>query len=145
MKRIFLFLIMISVSGVCFAKPIDNVDRFQRTIEKCIKGNSPAKCLTGHLQDHVPPRNEAMRQQLPKVAALLVQWLGNDTVYAIHPVKTQKVGDLVDIRYYAIEANAGGFMVMKVKYVKLRGKHYLLAFNLSSTSDAVDALLSGKL
>lgn len=145
MKRIFLFIVLIGISGTGLADPISNVKHFQKTIEGCIKGKSPDKCLTAHLSSHVPPGNEAMKQQLPKVANLFVQWLGRDSVYAIHPVKSQKVGDLVDIRDYAIESNAGGFMVMNIKYIHLHGKWYLWGFNLSSTDETISALLSGKL
>lgn len=145
MKRIFLFLVLLGVSNVVLASPINNVERFQKTIEGCVKGKSPDKCLTDHLSNHVPPGNDAMKQQLPKVAALFVQWLGRDSVYAIHPVKFQKVGDLVDIRDYAVESNGGAFMVMNVKYIQLHGHWYLWGFNLSSTDETISALLSGKL
>ena len=145
MKRSILFVILLSVYNIGYADPIMNINDFQKGIEKCVIGNSPGKCLTSHLSNHVPPGNEAMKKQLTQVASLYNQWRGNDSIYAIHPVKSEKVGDLVDIRYYAIEANAGGFMVMKIKYIKLLGKRYLLTFNLSSTDDAIDALLSGQL
>ncbi len=105
----------------------------------------PDACLNKLLISHLPPNNDAMAQQLPKVSNLLVQWIGNDSVYAIHPIKTKKVGDLVEIRYSAIESSSTGFMVMQVKYLKILGKTYLFGFNLSSTDDVINALLSGNL
>jgi hypothetical protein len=108
-------------------------------------GKSTDTCLNKFLPSFVPPGNDAMAQQLPQVVSLLVQWLGDSSVYAIHPVKTKMVGDIMDIRIYAIESSSTGFMVLQVKYLKILGKSYLFGFNLSSTDEAINTLLSGNL
>lgn len=145
MKKAILFVVLCMFSSVINAKSIDDVDKFQKNIEKCIKEEMPEKCLNNLLPYYLPPGNDAMAQQLPSVTSLLVKWLNNSPVYAIHPISTKKAGDIIDIRNYAIESSTTGFMVMRVKYIKVLGKSYLFEFNLSSTDDTIDSLLSGDL
>jgi hypothetical protein len=145
MKKTILFIGFLMISGMVSAQPIGDVDNFQKNIERCIKGKHPDRCLNNLLPQHVPPGNDEMARQLPNVTSLFVKWLGSSSVYAIHPISEKKVGDIVDIRHYAIESNDPSFMVMRVKYIKLLGKSYLFGFNLSSTDDTISALLSGNL
>jgi len=145
MLRVILSINLMLFVNLVFAEPIENVEKFQSSIGKCIVGKKPGLCLNTLLPKHVPPGNESMAKQLPQVANILVKWLADRSVYAIHPIKSEKVGDLVDNRFYAIEASSTGFMVMQVKYLKILGKSYLFEFNLSSTEEDIDALLSGNL
>ncbi len=145
MKKILLLSSLLLFAKTAFAEPIKNVDEFQTKVEQCIKGKKPDECLNTLLIKHLPPGNEAMAQQLPNITGLLVKWLGGSSVYALHHLKTKKLGDIVDIRHYAIESSGTGFMVLQIKYLKILGKPYLFGFNLSSTDETINALLSGNL
>ena len=142
----YLFLVLaIFTCGNLQAGVIKDVNEFQSEIEKCVTGKAPAECLNKLLAGTFPPGNEAMNAQIQQVTKILDQWLSSSSVYKIHLVKQTKVGDIADNRYYAVESSSGGFMVLEIQYVWLLGNPYLLTFNVSSTSDTIDALLSGRL
>jgi hypothetical protein len=135
----------LAMSSAAYSQPINDIDEFQSTVDKCIKGTSPDVCLNKLLPQYYPPGNEGMLKTIPQVSSLLVKWLNGDTVYAIHPIKTVKVGNLHERRIHVIEGNEGGFMVLETAYIRLRGNLYLRKFNLSSTDETVRDLFNDKL
>lgn len=145
MLKYLLLVAVLAVSGAAYAQPINDIDEFQTSIDKCIKGVSTDTCLNKLLPPHFPPGNEEMLKTIPQVTSLLVKWLDGDKVYAVHPIKKTKVGDLYEQRIYVIEGDKGGLMVLDTSYIKLHGSLYLLKFNLSSTKETIDALLKDKL
>lgn len=145
MLKYLLFMAALTVSVATYAQPINDIEAFQSQVDKCIKGVSPDACLNKLLPQHYPPGNEEMIKTIPQVTSLLVKWLGNDKVFAVHPIKNTKVGNLVERRIYAIEGYKGGFMVLDTSYIRLRGNLYLMKFNLSSTDEKVNAMLNDKL
>ena len=135
----------LTISVATYSQPINDIDEFQSKIDKCIKGGSSDVCLNKLLPQHFPPGNEEMLKSVPQLSSLLVKWLNGDTVYAVHPIKSVKVGNLHERRINVIEADKGGFMVLDTTYIRLRGNLYLLKFNLSSTDETIRALLNDKL
>lgn len=145
MKKCLATLIVLAASMTCYAEPIDNLNEFQGKIEKCLKGGEPESCLNKLLSAHIPPGNENMEKSLSQVSSVFVKWLNGDKVYAVHPIKATKVGGLLERRIYAIEAQHGGFMVLDSSYLRIKGDLYLYSFNLSSTSEKIDAMFEDRL
>jgi hypothetical protein len=140
-----LLIVFVSVSGLVHAQPINDLDEFQAKIEKCITGSTPDTCLNKLLPSRFPPGNEQMLKTIGQVTSLLVKWLGDDKVYAIHPIKTTKAGNLHERRVFVIEADKGAFMVLDTAYLRFHGELYLFNFNLSSRKEKIEALFEGKL
>lgn len=143
-KYLFLFLAIFS-SNHLQAEPIKNIKDFQSKIEKCVSNSEPSKCLNKLLAGKFPPGNEEMDVRIQQVTNLLEQWLAGSSVYKVHFIKNKPVGEIADNRYYAIESSTGGFMLMEIQYVWILGNPYLLTFNVSSTSEDMNILLSGNL
>ena len=135
-----LFIALLAASGLVHAQPINDLDEFHGKIEKCIKGDKPDACLNKLLPQRFPPGNEQMLKKISQVTSLLLKWLGDDKVYAIHPIKTTKAGNLHERRVFVIEADKGGFMVLDTAYLRLHGDLYLFNFNLSSRKEKIEAL-----
>jgi hypothetical protein len=141
----FIFINLLVLSGVVLAQPINDLDEFQIKIEKCIKGDAPDVCLNKLITTHFLPGNEKMLKTIDQVTSLLVKWLQGDKVYAVHPVKNTKVGNLHERRVYVIEADKGNFMILDTAYLRLHGDLYLFNFNLSSRKEKIEALFKGTL
>lgn len=145
LKYLLLLLLLLTVPAFVSATPIKNLDDFQKSIDRCITGESPDACLNKLLLPHFVPGNPELEKTLPGVTGLLTRWLDGDKVFAIHPIKTTKVGDLVERRISVIESDQGGMMVVEATYVRLHGELYLLNYNLSSTKETIDKLFKGEL
>lgn len=145
MMKYFVVVFLLAASVSVRAEPIKNINEFQSKIEKCVKGGEPESCMNNLLAAHIPPGNEGMIKSLEQVSSLFAKWLGKDKVYAVHPIKITKVGNLLERRIHAIEAEQGGFMVIDASYLRLRGELYLYSFNLSSTEEKIDAMFNDKL
>ncbi len=74
---------------------------------------------------------------------MLVKWLDKDTVYAVHPTGTRKVGDIFETRAYLIEDTSGALMVFEMALLKRLGKWYVYSMNINSNSDKVEKVLEG--
>lgn len=133
-------LIMLTLSEIVWAQPIGDIDELQIRIEKCIKGAAPDGCLNKLLAPHLPPGHEELSKTIPKITSGLANWLAGDTVYAVHPIKKTKAGNLYERRVYVIEDEKGNFMVFDSSYIRIRGNLYMKALNLSNKREVIDAL-----
>jgi len=145
MNKCIASLILFFIVGSAQAEPIKNLEVFEGQVQQCIKGKSPDVCLNKLLPSRFPPGNEGIEKSINQVSSLLVQWLGEDKIYAVHPVKKIKTGDIFERRIYAIEGANKGFMILDSSYLKIQGELYLFAFNLSSKEETVDAVFKDKL
>ncbi len=137
-----LAILFLSSSPTLADEPLKSIAAFEAGMKDCLlKNKDPAGCLGGAMQGHFSPGNEKLNQVVPKVASLLGQWLADDKVFALHPVKNKKLGDFYDERVYLIEDTTGSIIMLETSFVNTLGKWYLHRFNLSSKPDVMERVL----
>lgn len=134
--------LFLSFSPALADEPLKSVSSFEAGIKDCLlKNKDPAGCLGGAMRGHFSPGNEKLNEVVPQVASILGQWLADDKVFAVHPVKNKRMGDFYDERVYLIEDTTGSIIMLETSFVNTLGKWYLHRFNLSSKPDAMQRVL----
>lgn len=124
-----------------FASP----EGLEAEVTACLlKKGAPPRCMERMLGKRILPGNEKMVPMTRQLDDLLEKWLGGDAVYAVHPLKVQKTGDLFEKRTSMIEDARGALMVFEWSALKRLGSWYVFQFNLSSTDGDVKAALKGE-
>lgn len=145
MLKLLLLMIGLTLFAEVSAEPIKDIEEFQFRINECIRGDSHRECLNKLLLLHRHPNDPFLEKELSTAITLLAAVLKNDKIYEIHPIKTEKVGNLYERRVQVVEGYEFGFTVLEISYVRLRGDLYLRKFTFSRGGKALDALFEGKL
>lgn len=123
-------------------QPLESVDAFEGAITRCLTTSpAPAGCFEAHMRGRFPPGNERLDGMVSQLHDLFRQWIGKDKVFAVHAVKTVKLGAFAERRVYLIEDTTGSLMMLDAAFIRRLGKLYLLKFNLTSTQSEVKAAL----
>jgi len=144
MRSVFaaLTVLMLSSSVALADEPLKSINGFESDIKNCLlKNKDPSGCLGNTMQGHFSPGNEKLNEVVKQVASLLSQWLAGSKVYAVHPVKNEKLGDFYQQRVYIIEDNTGSIIMLETAFVNTLGKWYLHRFNLSGKKDTMESVL----
>jgi hypothetical protein len=96
------------------------------------------------VRGHWVPGNEKLNEVVPQITGLVRKWLAGDKVFAVHPVKQRRAGDLYEERVYVVEDVGGNLMVVETAFLSRLGKWYVLRFNVSSQKDEIQAAFGGK-
>jgi len=96
------------------------------------------------LGKRILPGNDQLASIAKQLDELLQKWLASESIYAIHPIRTKKSGDIYEKRTYMIEDTGGSLMVFNLTTLKRLGKWYVFQFNLSSTTSEVNSVLKGE-
>ncbi len=146
MKNIIFVLIFTLSSTLALAgSPIQNPDALESDLKACLMKNKKASnCMETILGKSILPGNDQLASIAKQLDELLQKWLSKESIYAIHPLRIKKSGDIYEKRTYMIEDTSGSLMVFNVTTLKRLGKWYVFQFNLSSTSNEVNAALKGE-
>jgi len=136
-------LILLALSPFARADtPIGSIDGFEGHIRQCLlQGDDPPECLGETMRGHFSPGNERLNKVVDRVAGLFGQWLADDDVFALHPVKRKRLGDFYEERVYLIEDTTGSLVMLETSFVNTLGKWYLHRFNLSSKEKTMESVL----
>jgi hypothetical protein len=74
---------------------------------------------------------------------MIKQWLDKETVFQVHPIATDKRGEIYEKRIYLIEDSSGNLMMLSITLLKRLGDWYVWKFQISSTQDTIESLLLG--
>lgn len=134
--------LFLSSSPALADEPLKSIASFEAGIKDCLlKNKEPEGCLGSALQGHFSPGNEKLNEVVPQVSSLLGQWLADDKVFAVHPVKNKRLGEFFEERVYLIEDTTGSIIMLETSFVNTLGKWYLHRFNLSSKPEAMQQVL----
>ncbi len=146
MKKILFTLSVVFLSTFAYAgEPVHSPDALESELTACLmKNNKTQKCMETILGKRILPGNDQLVPIAKQLDELLQKWLSGESIYAIHPIRTKKSGDIYEKRTYMIEDTGGSLMVFNVTTLKRLGKWYVFQFNLSSTSSEVNSVLKGE-
>lgn len=123
-------------------EPIKSLDGFEADMKKCLmKDMKPAACLGQVMGGHFSPGNEKLNEVVTQLVSVLDQWLGQNRVFAMHPVLNKALGDFFVEKAYLIEDDGGNVILLETSFVHSLGKWYLHRFNLSSRKDRMQTVL----
>lgn len=144
MKRTIAFIaFFVASSFVMASEPIKSRDVLEKDLIACLMGKpKESKCITNILGNKLIPGNESVVAVANQMDDLLIKWLGNENIYAVHFIKSVKAGDVTEKRIYLIEDSIGNFMAMTVVTIKHLGKLYTYKFHLSSTDEKLEEVLN---
>ena len=138
----------IALLALCLLTPIaradslESPDAFEAALSKCLMtSTAPAACFEKHLGAKFPPGNEELATVVTQVAEFFKQWLAKDKVFAVHPVKTIRLGAYAERRIYLIEDTTGQIIMFDTSFVRRLGDWHVLKFNLTSKSEGIKAVL----
>jgi hypothetical protein len=146
MKMTLLLLSTIFLATSVYAsEPLANPDALEGELTACLlKNKKTSNCMETIIGKRILPGNDQLVPIAKQMDELLQKWLAGKSVYAIHPIRTNKAGDIYEKRIYMIEDTSGALMVFDVATLKRLGKWYVIQFNLSSTSNEVMSALKGE-
>ena len=137
----FLFLSVASVAG----EPIKDKDALENELINCLKGKpKEAKCITNVLGKNLLPRRKSAITVAAEMDEVIAKWLGKESVYSVHFIKSIKAGDITERRDYVIEDSAGNFMLMNVVTINHLGNIYIYKFHVSSLDEDLEEALNPK-
>jgi len=145
MKNVFAALLLVLTSSLASAgEPFQSPDALEDEVRACLMKNAKSsRCMEVVLAKRILPGNDQLVSVAAQMDQLLQKWLSNESIYALHLMRTKKSGDIYEKRTYMIEDTSGELMTFNLSMLKRLGKWYVLQFNLSSTSDRVNAVLQG--
>lgn len=130
-----------ALAGEPFASP----ESLEAEVTACLLKKGPApRCMERTLGKRILPGNEKMVPMTRQLDDLFEKWLAGDAVFAVHPLRAQKTGELFEKRTSMIEDTRGALMVFEWSALRRLGKWYVFQFNLSSTADDVKAALKAE-
>jgi hypothetical protein len=146
MKKIFFVLSIALLAFPAYAsESFESPDALERELTACLmKNKKTPNCMETILGKRILPGNDQLVPIAKQLDDFLQKWLANESIYAIHPIRTKKSGDIYEKRTYMIEDTSGSLMVFNVATLKRLGKWYVLQFNLTSTSNEVSSTLKGE-
>lgn len=146
MKNVFVVIVLVLTSPHAIGSEFfQSPDALEEEVRTCLMKNvKPPKCMESVLAKRILPGNDQLAPITVQMDQLLQQWLANESVYALHLMRSKKSGDIFEKRTYLIEDTSGGLMTFHLSMLKRLGKWYVLQFNISSTSDKVNAVLQGE-
>lgn len=143
MKKLALAILLASLAVASRAgEPVSSPDALEAELNACLtKGGRPNRCAENILGRRILPGNDQLASVAKQIDELMAKWLGKDTVYAIHPVRTKRTGDLFESRTYLLEDSRGSLCVLDWSLLKRLGKWYVFQFNFNSGTAEVKAAL----
>jgi hypothetical protein len=142
--RTLLVMLSMAVAGMASAgEPVPNLDAFEKDIQACLfKDAKTGNCMKTLLGTRILPGNDNLASVAGQLDDLLVKWLADDKIFAMHVLGRKATGDIYDRRVYMLEDTSGALMLFELAFLKRLGKWYVLKFNLDSNSDAIKKALN---
>jgi hypothetical protein len=137
-------LLMLATAGTASAgDPVPDLDVFEKDIQACLfKDAKTGNCMKTLLGPRILPGNDNLASVAGQLDDLLVKWLAEDKIYAMHVLGRRAVGGIYERRLYLLEDTSGALMLFELAFLKRLGKWYVLKFNLDSNSDAIKKALN---
>lgn len=121
-------------------EPIVSIPQFEKNMEACLKEDkAPIACLNTLLKKH-HPQGESGATEIEGLTNIVKQWLGNESVAALHLVKSIDFGKVIFRRIYLIEDSAGKLMIANITYEKTKGFLHLRDVQFTNKSESFDKL-----
>jgi hypothetical protein len=144
-KYILAISVAFFVTSVCAGEPFESPDALEKEMVACLmKKDKSLKCMETILGRRVIPGGDQLLPISKQLDSLLKEWLAGDSIYAVHPIRTKKSGEIYDKRIYIIEDTAGNLMAFNVTSIKKIGKWYIYQFDLSSKAEELSSVLKGE-
>jgi hypothetical protein len=125
-------------------EPVPSTDALEKEILACLSTATPkSKCLETSASKHLRPGNEGTVPNFTELDNIFTDWLAKDSVYAIHPLRQQKGGDIYEHRLYVIEDNHGALMLFSFSTLKRLGKTYLFDVTVNSKREQIRSVIEG--
>jgi hypothetical protein len=142
--RLLVPVVLFFVVSVAAAEPPFDPDSLERELVTCLMAKpKPTKCAQTVLARSVLPGNEKLTAVAVQIDEVLKDWLGEQTVYQVHPVSADKRGSIYEKRIYLIEDDSAALMMLSVTLFKQLGEWYVWKFQVSSTRETIESLLLG--
>lgn len=143
MRLLVACLLMVVAGSAIAGDPVPNLDTFEKDIQACLfKDAKTGNCMKTLLGTRILPGNDNLASVAGQLDDLLVKWLAEDKIFAMHVLGRKAVGDIYDRRVYMLEDTSGALMLFELAFLKRLGKWYVLKFNLDSNSDAIKKALN---
>jgi hypothetical protein len=140
MRIAFALIVLSSCAAAQAAEPVKSADGLESDLSACLmKSAKDGKCMETILGKSILPGNDEMVTVAAQMDQLLGKWLGTDSVYAVHRLRSRQLGDIYEKRSYFIEDTTGSLMLLDLALLKRLGKWYVYQFNLTSKSDELTA------
>lgn len=128
----------LSINYAVAAEPVQNADAIENELKQCLlKVKETSTCASEILGKRIVPGYEKLIPVAKQVDDLIIQWLANETIYAIHPVKKVKAGSFFDKRTYIIEDNSGALLLMNISFISRLGKLHVFSFDVNTDGDEI--------
>lgn len=136
--------LLLLLTGIAAAgEPVQNLDSLEKEIESCLlKQAKTGKCMQNLLGGRILPGNDELASVAGQMDELMVKWLAEDTIYAMHPISRKPIGSIYEKRLYVLEDTSGALMMFELAFLKRLGKWYVLKFNVNSRTEALEKLLN---
>lgn len=132
------------MTSIASAEPVSNPDALEKGLVACLMEKTKVgSCAETELSTKVLPGNEKLVAVARQLDGMMKQWLDGETVFQVHPIATDKRGEIFEKRIYLVEDTSGSFMVFSVTLLKRLGDWYVWKFEISSTKEAIESLLLG--
>ena len=133
------------VFSTAFAgEPVSSTDALEKELLACLSSaTSESKCIETSASKYFLPGNEGLMPTMTELDKIYTNWLAKDSVYAIHPLRQQKSGDIYEHRLYVIEDTSGSLMLFSFSTLKRLGKTYLFGVKFNSKHDEIKSVLEG--
>lgn len=121
-------------------EPIASIAQFEGNLETCLKDKKePITCVNTLIKKH-HEQGQSHAAQIENLTNIIKQWMGNETVVALHLVKSTDFGSVIFRRVYLIEDSAGKLMMANITYQKTKGTLQLRDVQLTNQSESLDKL-----
>ena len=121
-------------------EPIASIAQFEGNLETCLKDKKePITCVNTLIKKH-HEQGQSHATQIENLTNIIKQWMGNETVVALHLVKSIDFGKVIFRRIYLIEDSAGKLMMANITYQKTKGTLQLRDVQFTNQSESLDKL-----
>lgn len=127
--------------NVSAGEPIANPGLLDNKIVSCFLAKAKeVNCAERILSPRILPGNDQLIPIAKQIDELVNRWLSRDRIFAVHPIRTAKAGDVFRKTTFLLEDSSGNLMVFNYATLKRLGKWYVFSFNVNSNSEAIKAV-----
>jgi hypothetical protein len=131
-------------SASCFSgTEIVSTKEHYTKIANCLLGSgAKPKCINKNIEPHLAKSDSELIEVTKKMDEMIIDSLGNDSVFAVYPVRHKYAGDYFEEHMLVVEDTSGSPFLISLRYLRYLGKIHVIGINISGGMERVLKILS---
>jgi hypothetical protein len=142
-KAILATLLSAAAMSAYSAEPLNSIEEFESKFNECLITSQSKRqaCLENLIVKHLPVDIKESKPQAASISRILGEWMGSESLYKSHKIKSIDAGELFFKRVNIVEDTASTFMSVDCTYVRIQGNLYLYSVKLDSNKEGIEKAL----